>query len=112
MSPRGALLMADLIEPQHAGARAAAADRWDTLARQQADSIGAPALFQRFLDERWNHFRYPDPADQPAALMHHLVWLRHAGFAAVDCVWLDAGHAVFGGFKQAAASGSRPPAGS
>ena len=28
---------------------------------------------------------------------------RHAGFAAVDCMWLDAGHAVFGGFKRAAA---------
>ena len=29
---------------------------------------------------------------------------RHAGFAAVDCCWLHAGHAVFGGFKQAGAS--------
>jgi tRNA (cmo5U34)-methyltransferase len=112
MSPGGALLVADLIDPQHPAARAAAADRWDALARQQADSIGAPALYQRFLDEQWNHFRHPDAADQPAALMHHLVWLRHAGFGAVDCMWMDAGHAVFGGFKQAAASGPPPPAGS
>jgi tRNA (cmo5U34)-methyltransferase len=112
MSPRGALLVADLVEPQHPAARQAAADRWDTLARQQAESAGVPALYQRFLDERWNYFRFPDVADQPAAVMHHLVWLRHAGFAAVDCVWMDAGHAVFGGFKQAGASGPPPQAGS
>jgi tRNA (cmo5U34)-methyltransferase len=112
MSPRCALLVADIVEPQHPAAREAAANRWDTLARQQAESAGAPALYQRFVDERWNHFRFPDAADQPSALMHHLVWLRHAGFAAVDCVWMDAGHAVFGGFKQAAASGPPPRAGS
>jgi len=112
MSPRGALLIADLVEPQHAAARESAAERWDALARQQAESLGSPDLFQRFLDEQWNHFRFPDPVEHPAALMHHLVWLRHAGFAAVDCVWMDAGHAVFGGFKQAAASGSPPRAGS
>jgi tRNA (cmo5U34)-methyltransferase len=111
MSDRGALLIADLVDPQHPAARSAAAARWDALARQQAGAIGAPELYQRFVDERWNHFRFPDPADQPSALMHHLVWLRHAGFAAVDCVWMDAGHAVFGGFKQAAASGSPPRAG-
>ena len=112
LSERGALLVADLIDPQHPAARTVAADRWDTLARQAADEIGAPELFQRFLDERWNHFRCPDASDQPSALMHHLVWLRHAGFAAVDCWWMDAGHAVFGGFKQAGASAPRPQAGS
>jgi SAM-dependent methyltransferase len=112
LAPGGALLIADLVDPQHRAARALAADRWDVLARQQADAIGAPALFARFVDERWNHFRFPDPADQPSALMHHLVWLRHAGFEAVDCVWMDAGHAVFGGFKQAEASAARLRAGS
>jgi len=106
----GAFLIADLVDPQHPAARAAAAHRWDALARQQADAAGAPDLFARFVHERWNHFRYPDPADHPAALMHHLVWLRHAGFATVDCVWMDAGHAVFGGFKQAAASVPLPRA--
>jgi tRNA (cmo5U34)-methyltransferase len=112
LSPRGAVLIADLVEPQHPAARQVAADRWDALARQQAEAIGASELFQRFLDERWNHFRFPDAADQPSALLHHFVWLRHAGFAAVDCFWMDAGHAVFGGFKQAGASAPPPPAGS
>ena len=59
---------------------------------------------RRFVDTRWNHFRFPDEGDHPSALFHQLVWLRHAGFAAVDCFWLLAGHAVFGGFKQAGAS--------
>jgi tRNA (cmo5U34)-methyltransferase len=111
LSARGVILVADIVEPQHPAARRLAADRWDALARQQAEAIGAPELFRRFLDERWNHFRFPDAMDLPSALLHHLMWLRHAGFAAVDTFWMDAGHAVFGGFKQAEASASPPPAG-
>ena len=108
LSPRGALLIADLIEPQHRVSRRLAADRWDGDARAQADALGTPELFQRFIETRWNHFRFPDPDEQPSALFHHLVWLRHAGFAAVDCCWVNAGHAVFGGFKQAGASVALP----
>jgi len=103
LTPDGALLVADLVEPQHAAARALAADRWDAAARAQAGALASPEMLQRFQDQRWNHFRYPEPDEQPAALLHHFMWLRHAGFAAVDCVWLDAGHAVFGGFKRAGA---------
>jgi len=109
LSPGGALLMGDLIDPQHPSARRLAADQWDAQAKQQAGALGAPEMFQRFADARWNHFRFPDAGDQPSALFHHLVWLRHAGFAAVDCFWLNAGHAVFGGFKQAAASAAPLP---
>ena len=109
LSPRGVLLMADLVDPQHPALRRLAADRWDTAAKEQAEAIGMPELFERFVDERWNHFRFPDASDQPAALLHHFMWLRHAGFAAVDCIWMDAGHAVFGGFKQSEASVRQPP---
>ncbi len=47
------------------------------------------------------------------ALLHQLVWLKHAGFAEVDCRWLVGGAAVFAGFtpRAAAASGSPLPAG-
>jgi trans-aconitate methyltransferase len=112
ITAQGALFVADLIEPMHPAARAVAAAEWDASAGAQAAASGQPALFSRFLDAQWNHFRFPDAMDQPSALFHHLVWLRHAGFAAVDCLWLFAGHAVIGAFKQAAASESRPPAGS
>ena len=95
----GAFFVADIVDPPTAAARALAADRWDVLARQQAGEAGAPELFERFEAERWNHFRHPDPDDHPAALLHHLIRLRHAGFAHVDCWWADAGHAVFGGVK-------------
>ena len=47
--------------------------------------------------------------DQPSALFHHLVWLKHAGFAAVDCWWIYAGHAVFGGHKNTAWNGEGVP---
>ena len=33
-----------------------------------------------------------------SALLHQLIWLKHAGFATVDCRWLVDGVAVFGGF--------------
>ena len=105
LSERGALLIADLLEPAHESARRAAADDWDRAAEAQA--LERPELFKRFLDARWNHFRFPDPADRPSPLFHHLVWLRHAGFTAVDCLWMYAGHAVFAGFKQAGLRAAR-----
>lgn len=108
LSERGALLVADLIEPAHEAARRLAADAWDASAREQAEKAGSPELFARFLDDKWNHFRFPDEADRPAAIFHHLMWLRHAGFQAVDCGWLHAGHAVYGGFKQAGAAAGVP----
>jgi len=104
LSARGALLVADLIDPQHPAARRLAADQWDAAARQQAEMLAGPELFERFVDARWNHFRFPDAGEHPSPLFHHLVWLKHAGFAAVDCAWLHAGHAVFGGFKRMAIS--------
>ena len=45
-------------------------------------------------------------------LLHHLVWLKHAGFPIVDCFWLRERQAVFGGFTQDGASALRLPAGS
>jgi tRNA (cmo5U34)-methyltransferase len=107
ISARGALLIADLIDPAHPAGQTLAADAWDANAREQAAALGAPDRFERFLDARWNHYRFPDPIDQPAQLFHHLVWLKHAGFAAVDCGWMFAGHAVFGGFKNPDWKGAR-----
>jgi trans-aconitate methyltransferase len=60
ISPRGALLP-DLIDPMHASARRVAADEWDASAKSQADALGRPGLFNRFLETRWNYFRFPTP---------------------------------------------------
>jgi hypothetical protein len=43
----------------------------------------------------------------PQTLLHHLMWLKHAGFGAVDCYWKIGDRAVVGGVKQAAASAAR-----
>jgi tRNA (cmo5U34)-methyltransferase len=98
LSARGALIVADLIDPATPASREIAADAWDRSARDQADAIGQPQLYQKFVETGWNHFRTPDEADHPSALLHHLVWLKQAGFLAADGVWLFAGHAVLGGF--------------
>lgn len=111
MSPGGAFLVGDLIEPSHAAARRMAADAWDRSAEEAAAAQARPELFAQFVEARWNHYRFPDAGDHPAALLHHLVWLKHAGFTAVECFWVFAGHAVFGGFKPAAASARPLPAG-
>jgi trans-aconitate methyltransferase len=98
LSARGALIVADVIDPMHSTAREAAADAWEGAAREQAEAIGRPDLYARFVAERWNLFRFPDAIDKPSALFHHLVWLKHAGFDAVECLWLYGGHAVFAGY--------------
>jgi tRNA (cmo5U34)-methyltransferase len=98
VSARGALLVADLVAPAHEATRRVAADAWDAAAQAQAD--GDPGLLAAFADSRWNWCRHPDPDDTPSALFHQLVWLKHAGFAAVDCLWMYAGHAVFAGYKS------------
>ena len=100
LTPRGAFLIADLVEPPHAAGRRLAAESWDASTRAHADAAGTPERFAGFVENRWNHYRFPDPMDRPAPLFHHLVWLKHAGFPVVDCFWLYAGHAVYGGFKE------------
>jgi hypothetical protein len=98
---RGAFIVADLIRPAHAVATALAAELCDRSAREQAERIGAPDRAARFVEAEWNAFRFPDAGDQPSAVFHHLVWLKHAGFSAVDCAWMFAGHAVLAAHKQA-----------
>jgi tRNA (cmo5U34)-methyltransferase len=97
LSARGALLIADRILPLHPASHRFATSAWERSAREQADALHAPELFARLIDR--DHFQFSDRGGQLAALFHHLVWLKHAGFAAVECFWMYAGHAVYGGFK-------------
>jgi tRNA (cmo5U34)-methyltransferase len=109
LSPRGALLIADLVAPQRPEACEFYASTWDRLAQAQSLSkTGATQLYEKFLAERWNHYRFPDPVDQPSPLFDQLTWLQEVGFMVVDCFWLQAGHAIYGGYKTPAeASSSR-----
>lgn len=105
LSNPGALLMADLVEPQGLEARELFTATWDRSVQAQAGV--QTHLFAAFEQEKWNHFRYPDPVDQPSPLFEQLTWLKEAGFTRVDCFWLQAGHAIYGGLKTRAASAAR-----
>lgn len=105
LEPGGALLLADLVEPAGPAVREAFARQWDEAARAQSLALtGGLEAFERFERDGWNFYRgVPEPPDQPSRLEAQLRWLRRAGFASVDCVWMRAGHAIFGGWRSARA---------
>ncbi len=103
LGAHGALLIADLILPSSAGGRRLFADTWDHSASAQARALMHPSgLFDKFVATQWNYFRFPDEIDQPSGLFEQLQWLKAAGFNTVDCFWMQAGHAIYGGYKEEA----------
>jgi len=101
VSPRGALLIADLIEPKRAEALEVFAAGWDIAARRQAlTPPGSAQALEQFTATEWNIYRNPDPLETPSPLFEQLIWLREAGFVSVDCFWLRAGHAIYGGYRS------------
>jgi tRNA (cmo5U34)-methyltransferase len=99
--PRGGgIFIVDLVEPVNRRAWTAYGDAWDAIVQHQSlEQTGSPALYQRFRDG-WNHYRDPDVEfDQPSGLFEQLCWLADAGLSQVDCFWLRAGHAIYGGYK-------------
>ncbi|MDX8502770.1 methyltransferase domain-containing protein [Mesorhizobium sp. VK4C] len=102
LRPGGVFVVADIVRPPSVGALAIAARQWDEAVRSRALAIdGDLAAFAEFNRLGWNYFRNPDgePIDKPSSLAEQLAWLSEAGFAAVDCAWLFAGHAIFCGLK-------------
>ncbi|HET9014057.1 MAG TPA: class I SAM-dependent methyltransferase [Thermomicrobiaceae bacterium] len=99
LDPGGALLILDLVEPVNRWAWAAYAAAWDAVVREQATALpGGEVLYARFRAE-WNHYAAPDlEFDKPSPLVAQLRWLEDAGLEAVDCFWLRAGHALYGGY--------------
>lgn len=110
LAPGGALLLADVVEPVSPAAREAFASQWDDAARLQSVALtGGLAAFQRFEAGGWNFYRgTPESHDRPSRLDEQLRWLRQAGFATVDCVWMRAGHAIFGGWRARRVPRPRP----
>ncbi|MGH2698600.1 MAG: class I SAM-dependent methyltransferase [Actinomycetota bacterium] len=101
-SARAALLIADLVEPPTLQALELFAASWDESVRNQARAQGGAELFDLFRSTEWNIYRVPDPMDQPSPLADQLRWLSDAGFAVTDCFALEAGHAIYGGYKETA----------
>lgn len=101
MSPQGALIIADLVEPQRPEAKALFAATWDLSVQAQSKSEACSNhLYEKFAQAQWNYYRFPDPIDKPSPLFDQLNWLKSAGFEGVDCFWLRAGHAIYGGYKS------------
>lgn len=110
LSERGAFLLADLVLPQRGEGRELFAATYDRVAEQQSlEQTGSLDLYRSFIETDWNYYRAPDPFDKPSPLFDQLVWLKSAGFAVADCFWMQAGHAIYGGYKSAASFDS--PAG-
>ncbi len=104
LAPGGALLIADLVAPQDESVRHLFADQWDEATRTQSQvQASDDSLFELFQREEWNHYRTPDPVDKPSGLFEQLGWLAEAGFQQVDCWWMVAGHAIYGGYKAGSA---------
>ena len=96
----GAFIIADLIHPQRPEANELFAGAWDFAASEQSlIEAGNDEPYELFLREEWNHYRFPDDTDTPSPLFDQLRWLSEAGFVGVDCFWMRAGHAVYGGYK-------------
>jgi tRNA (cmo5U34)-methyltransferase len=101
LSKKGVLLIADLVEPKRPEARELFAATYDTVTKAQSVAqTGSVNLYEKALKAQWNYYRYPDPVDQPSPLSDQLAWLKEAGFQDVDCFWMLAGHAIYGGYKS------------
>jgi tRNA (cmo5U34)-methyltransferase len=99
LRPGGALIIADLVEPRSAVAREYFAAAWDhDTQRRSRERLGNEDGWQVFRDTEWNLYRHPDEMDRPSPLPAQLDWLSQAGFEGVDCFWLKAGHAIYGGY--------------
>ncbi len=97
LAKEGILVVADIIRPTTAVGFQVAAKAWDTYLEQEAPSEAC----HYFHEQGWNYFQYPhDPVDQPSALYEQLNWLTQIGFQHVDVFWLQAGHAIFAGWKK------------
>ncbi|GCF08424.1 class I SAM-dependent methyltransferase [Dictyobacter arantiisoli] len=103
LEPNGALLLADIVRPANARIAALFAHQYDEIVRAQSlQQRGDLSGFTAFQEEQWNYFQYdyndPTSYDLPSSLPAQLQWLQEAGFKIADCFWMQAGHAVYGGF--------------
>lgn len=101
----GTLLLADVIRPATLQVAALFARQYDEIVRVQSMAIrGNLSGFEQFQELEWNYFLYdyndPNSYDKPSLLSEQLRWLHEIGYTDVDCFWLQAGHAVYGGYKK------------
>jgi tRNA (cmo5U34)-methyltransferase len=104
LEPSGALLLADIVLPANQRVADFFAQQYDEIVREQSlarlDDLSG---YEEFEKQEWNYFRYdygkPNLRDQPSLLSEQLRWLQEVNFRQVDCYWMRAGHAIYGGYK-------------
>jgi tRNA (cmo5U34)-methyltransferase len=102
LQPGGILVLADLIRPDSEAGWRIAAEDWDrAVAARSAQIYGDDRAQQKFVELRWNYFRWPEDneGDYPSSVAEHIAWLQAAGFEATELHWLLAGHAIFSARK-------------
>ena len=104
LEPEGALLLADVIRPATLQVAALFAQQYDDIVRTQSMAIrGDLSGFEQFQELEWNYFLYDyndsNSYDKPSLLSDQLHWLHEIGYKYVDCFWMQAGHAVYGGYR-------------
>jgi tRNA (cmo5U34)-methyltransferase len=98
----GVFIVADMVELVTPAGRQVAADAWDEVVRQRAALLDEnTAALDFFLREGWNTYRYlnPDDIDHPSPLFDQLKWLEEANFSTIEVHFMQAGHALFSGWK-------------
>ncbi len=104
LEPDGALLLADIIKPATSSIATLFAQQYDDIIRTQSiAAYGDLRGYEQFQQLEWNYFTYdyndPTSYDKPSLLSNQLRWLHEVGYKHADCFWLQAGHAVYGGYK-------------
>lgn len=102
LEPGGALLIADIIAAPSDFARRSFDGQWTKLAQAQSLAVtGSLEPYERAISSGWRPtwLTEPEIGEMPYPVFGQLKWLGEAGFSAVDCFWLRAGHAVYGGYK-------------
>jgi tRNA (cmo5U34)-methyltransferase len=102
LEPGGALLIADIIAAPSDFARRSFAVQWTKLAQAQSLVVtGSLQPYERAVADGWHPtwVAEPEEGEMPYRVFEQLKWLEEAGFSAVDCFWMRAGHALYGGYK-------------
>jgi hypothetical protein len=98
----GALLVLDLVRPANDTVRRAFSGQWHRITREQSESLtGSVAKYEEAVMEGWdaNATPEPEPGEMPSRLYEQLCWLEEAGLSQVDCFWMRAGGAIYGGYR-------------
>jgi tRNA (cmo5U34)-methyltransferase len=102
LEPGGALLIADIIVAPNDFVRRSFDAQWTKLAQVQSLAVASSlAPYERALGDGWHPTwdTEAEPGEMPYRVFEQLKWLEHAGFSLVDCFWMRAGHAIYGGYK-------------